>query len=104
MNKIGTKNNTYEIVFFKFQEHISIEEQTELMSTLTNLASSYEGFKYREYYYSRENKFWVDLVVWETLEQAKKASEEIMKNPLAGTIFGKIDQKSMVFSHYEKIN
>lgn len=93
-----------EIVVMKFKDNVSFDDQKKSMETLSKIVSSFKGFVSREYYYSSENKRWIDFVIWESLELAKKASAEAMKNPTAGEIFSKIDQPDMIFSHYERLS
>lgn len=102
-SSIATAQDTFEVVSTKFKEGISQEEQKRLMAKLNEIVKNFDGFKSRDYYYSSENGRWIDFVVWESLEQAKKASEQAMQNPEAGKVFSQIDEKSMIFSHYQRI-
>ena len=95
---------SFEIVSMEFVKEMSFEEQKKAMKELDSIVYDYEGFQSREYYYSSENKRWVDLVVWKNLELATKASEKIMKDSRAGEIFSKINTDTMIFSHYNRIS
>lgn len=95
---------THEFVFFKFKESIKKDQQESLMETLNICVKKHEGLLSRTYYYSEKSNRWVDHVVWTSLDYANKASAEIMKDPQAGEVFKNIDDKTMVFSHYEKKN
>ena len=95
--------DVYEIVLTTFKQNISIEEQREEMARLNDVVCLFDGFKSRDYFYSRENGRWVDFVVWTDLAKAKKASEIAMADPVAGAVFAKIDETSSVFSHYDKV-
>lgn len=102
-SSIATADDTFEVVSMKFKEGISIAEQEKLMAKLNGIVKSFDGFKSRDYFYSKENGRWIDYVVWENLEKAKKASEQAMQNPDAGKVFSQIDEKSMIFSHYDRV-
>jgi hypothetical protein len=95
--------DVFEVVSFKFIEGIDIEVQTKYMTQLNDFVSSFEGFKSRDFFYSSEIGRWIDLVVWSDLKFATKASDALMKDPVAGAIFSKIEKKSMVFSHYMRM-
>ena len=99
--KSATNGNAFEIVMLQFKNGTDIEKQKELMQTLNAIIKSMRGFKARDYFYSEENKYWIDFLIWETIEDAQKATESIAKNPDAGIIFSQIDEKSLIFSHYQ---
>jgi len=101
-SNIAIAGDTFEIVSVKFKSGIDLTEQKKLMTDLNSIVKNFEGFKSRDYYYSTENGRWVDFVVWSDIKLAKKASEKIMIDPAAGTILSKMDEKSMIFSHYER--
>ena len=92
--------DAFEVVSMQFIDGVSPEEQKKLMQQLDAIVSQYEGFKSRDYYYSREDDRWVDFLVWSDETLARQASEKIIRNPRAGAIFSRIDENSMSFSHY----
>lgn len=92
-----------EIVSFRFKDEVSFEDQRLLMSVLNEKLVDYDGFNSRDYYYSVENRRWLDFVVWSDVTLAKTASESMMNDPQAVSVFSKIDEKTMIFSHYEKV-
>lgn len=96
-------NHIYEIVVFKFKEGVSFKEQKDLMEQLNEVVKSYKGFKYREYYYSEGDNRWVDRVAWFDLISAKKAMEQFFADPHCAEVISKIDDKSVVTSHYAKV-
>lgn len=93
----------FEIVSLKFKDGVNLEEQKILMVELNSVIQKFEGFKSRDYFYSYENQHWIDFVVWSDFKLAKKASEAAMKDPKAVAFFSKIDEKTMLFSHYQKV-
>ena len=102
MSKKLDSKFAHEIVSFRFRDEVSLEDQKLMMSILNEKLVSYEGFISRDYYYSVDNGRWIDFVVWSDVKLAKKASEAVMSDPKAGAIFSKIDDKTMIFSHYER--
>ncbi len=102
-SNMATANDTFEIISMKFKDSVSVQKQKELLNQLNSIVKKFDGFKARDYYYSEDNGRWIDYVVWESLKHAKKASEEVMRNPEAGEIFQYIDDNSMIFSHYNRI-
>ena len=103
LTNLATAGDVFEVVSVKFKAGINIEEQKKLMMDLNNVIKKFEGFKSRDYYYSVENGRWIDFVAWTDIKLAKKASEQAMTNTLAGNVFSKMDEKSMIFSHYERV-
>lgn len=95
--------DVFEVVSLKFIEEVGIEEQAMLMTQLNDFLNNFEGFKSRDFYYSAEMGRWIDFVVWSDLKCAKKASEAIMNDEKAGMILSKMDEKSMIFSHYKRV-
>jgi hypothetical protein len=102
-SNLATAGDAFEVVSVKFNEGVSLEEQRKLMMDLNNVVKKFEGFKSRDYYYSSENGRWIDFVVWSDVKLAKKASEQVMTDPVAGAVISKMDEKSMIFSHYERV-
>lgn len=104
MDKMNTAQTTdvYEVVFTKFKEGTTLDAQIAAMAQLNDVVSQFEGFKSRNYFYSEENKHWVDMVVWTDVERAKRASEQAMANPTAGEVFMLMDESAMIFSHYHR--
>ncbi len=104
---LGSNNllaeDTFEIVSFKFKENVSMEDQKMALEKLNVCVKKYEGFKSREYYFSKDSNSWIDSVVWVSSEKAKNAADLIMKDPEARKIFSLMDDKSIVFSHYERV-
>lgn len=93
-------DHAVEIVSFEFAKETDLNEQKEMMSELNQIVKTLDGFKSRNYYYSSENGRWIDFVIWRDLGLAERASEKMMNTPRAKLAFSKIDEKSMIFSHY----
>jgi len=93
----------YELVSFKYKNGVSFEEQQEATERLSDIVASCRGFKFRNFYYSEGANCWFDFVSWETMEDAKKASNQVMENPVAQEVFALMEQESIMCSHYSKI-
>ena len=95
--------HAYEIVSFKYKSDVPFTTQQQSTEQLNEIASRFEGFVSRDFYYSAEADRWFDFIVWESLENAKTASEQVMQNPEALKVFELMDQDSMLFSHYQRL-
>jgi len=102
-SNLALATDAFEIVSLKFKDDVKVDEQKKLMADLNGVIQKFEGFKSRDYFYSPENGRWIDFVVWSDVKLAKKASEAALNDPKAGAVFSKIDEKTMIFSHYEKV-
>lgn len=102
-SQIASADDCFEVVSHKFNDGVTLDKQKRLMEKLNDIVKTFDGFKSRDYYYSKENGRWIDFVVWESLEKAKKASEQAMQNSEAGKVFSQIEEKSMIFSHYDRV-
>ena len=98
--KEAQSSDAFEVVSMSFKKGTSLDEQKSLMEKLNSIVTQFEGFKSRDYFYSKDNGRWIDFVVWVDVGSAKKASEQVMKNPEAGAVFSQIEESSMMFSHY----
>lgn len=94
----------YEIVVFKFKEGVAPKEQKNLMAKINAFVTNLKGFEKREYFYCEHDNRWVDLVTWTDLASAKNAADEFFRSPACSDIISKIDDTSIVTSHYEKMD
>lgn len=97
----ANKNNTFEIIALQFQAGIDFAAQETAMQKLNPIVQTASGFVSRDYYYSEENGHWIEFITWEDEAAAKQASADMMKNENALAVFGMVDQKTMLFSHYQ---
>jgi inorganic pyrophosphatase len=51
-----------------------------------------------------EGNRWVDVIYWESLDDAMKASEAAMTSPAGAPIFAMIDDASTNMSHFEIVS
>jgi hypothetical protein len=99
----ATVADSYEIVVTKFKDDISHDAQVEAMSRLNDVVSQFDGFKSRDFFYSAEIDRWIDLIAWRDVQSAKKASETLPTNRVAGEVFSLMDESSLLFSHYKRV-
>ena len=73
------------------------------MEILNRLVAASKGLKSRQFYYSSKDNRWIDIVVWDSEENAAAAAAHVMNNPEASMIFGSMQQDTMIFSHYKQV-
>jgi hypothetical protein len=92
-----------ELVLFKPKSYVSADEVKISLTSLDSVLQSYDGFVGRQLAVGNENQ-WMDLVFWESMENAAFASEDILKNETAKKAFEVIDEKEMNFFHFETVS
>lgn len=102
-NTKKTTTESFEIVSFAFNPDVTFDVQAASTEALNEIVQELKGFKSRAFYYSEQSQRWVDFIVWETIEDAQSASQQIMANPKALEIFALMDKESLSFSHYDKV-
>lgn len=98
---IAQAEHAFEIISLQYKPEVTFEQQQKAMLSLNDIVTSFEGFISRDYYYSQELGRWIEFIVWESEVLAKKASEQVMSNPQALEAFSLVDEKTMIFSHYQ---
>lgn len=93
---------TIEVVIFKLKPDVSEKQAIDLLSSLNPLIEKYPGFISRKLSKNEEG-LWLDTVNWESLAQAKSASDDIMNHEGANKVFDIIDTSSMQFYHFTPI-
>ena len=102
-----TKNmkqaSVIELVLWKPKSGVSTEEMKASITELNQIVNQMDGFISRETALSEDGQF-VDIVYWTDLESAQKASELAIQNPSAQKVFSLIDEKEMLFKHFDIFN
>lgn len=93
-----TKVGAIELVLFKFKAGVAEADGVKAMESLNGFVSQQKGFISRKFS-KKEDGSWVDLVFWQTMEDARKASELVMQSPLCVEAFKVIDDANMQFMH-----
>ena len=91
------------MVMWKSVDGISLTEAKNSITKLNDFVSKQPGFVARKTAWAEDGKF-LDVVYWTDLKSAKDASEKAMKTEELMSIFSTIDQKEMVFQHFEIFN
>ena len=71
-----------------------------------NFLKKQEGFIDREllkYHEDSGEEYWMDIIHWKTMENAKKASEEMLKNPVCAGFVRMINPESVEMKHLEQL-
>lgn len=108
-NQSGTKKSKMEqakiieMVLWKSKDGINTEKAKESITKLNEFVSKQSGFVGRRTAIAEDGKF-LDIVYWTDLSSAKTASEKAMKNENLIPIFSTIDEKEMIFQHFEIFN
>ncbi|MBC6399589.1 MAG: hypothetical protein GDA37_00955 [Ekhidna sp.] len=92
-----------EMVMWKSVDGISPEEAKKSITKLNDFVSEQPGFIARKTALAEDGKF-LDIVYWTDLKSAKAASEKAMKTEDLFPFFSTIDQKEMIFQHFEIFN
>lgn len=92
-----------ELVIFKPKPGLSKQEVKSSMVPLTKILTSHKGFVSRTLA-ATENNLWMDLVLWETMADAKTAAKNIMKQEEALQAFQVIDENEMKMYHFEPVS
>lgn len=97
------KAKAIELVLFKPKPGVSAGEVKTSLTSLSSILKSYDGFVSRQLAAGKDEQ-WMDLVFWESMEDAKFAAEDVLKNEEAIKAFGVIDEKEMSFFHFEPVS
>lgn len=89
-----------EIVIYQANEGVSEAQAILLAKSVNNFISSQQGFISRTMSMS-EDKKWIDVVFWESLHHAKKASGKAMESEQTAGFFQIINHETMQIVHGE---
>ena len=87
-----------ELVVYKLKEGVSDEQFLGTNGAVSSWISKQPGFISRELVYDGEGDRWVDVIWWETMEQAHAASELSMASECQ-PMFALIDMESALMLH-----
>jgi hypothetical protein len=88
-----------ELVVYNLHEGVSREQFLATNHAVSSWISQQPGFISRELVYDAEGDRWVDVIWWETLEQAQAASERSMTSESCSPMFALIDLESALVLH-----
>jgi hypothetical protein len=88
-----------ELVVFKLSEGVSSEQLLGTVDAVSNWAGEQPGFVSRELAHDPEGDRWIDVVWWETMEDAQTAAEVAMSSESCAPMFALIDLESTLMIH-----
>ena len=93
------KDKVLELVVYKLKESVSDEQFLGTNGAVSTWISKQPGFISRELVYDGEGNRWVDVIWWQTMEQAHAASELAMTSESCQPMFALIDMESALMLH-----
>jgi hypothetical protein len=90
-----------ELVVFKLNEGVSREQFLGTVDPVSSWASEQPGFISRELSYDAEGDRWIDLLWWETIEDAHAAAEVALTSESCAPMLALIDGESTLMVHGE---
>ena len=93
----GTK--VLELVVYQLHKGVSREQFLGTNDAVSSWIRQQPGFLSRELVYDAEGDRWVDVIWWETLEQAQAASERSMTSESCSPMFALINMDSALLLH-----
>lgn len=100
-HQVGTK--TLELVVFRLAEGVSHEEFMATVDSVSEWVQTQPGFISRELSYSADSGKYVEVVYWETLEQAERAGQASESSEQCLPMFNTIRIDDMQFLHAETL-
>ncbi len=88
-----------ELVVYKLNKGVSREQFLGTNDAVSAWISKQPGFISRDLVYESEGDRWVDVVWWETMEQAHAASEASLTSESCLPMFAQIDEESTLMLH-----
>jgi len=79
-------DEVHEFVLLEFRRGVSLAEQGAIMRELGGMVAELDGFRAREYFYSAEERRWLDHLVWADRRAAER-SEQLADEPRAASLF-----------------
>jgi antibiotic biosynthesis monooxygenase (ABM) superfamily enzyme len=93
----GTK--VLELVVYQLHKGVSREQFLGTNHAVSSWIRQQPGFLSRELVYDAEGDGWVDVIWWQTLQQAQAASERSMTSESCAPMFALIDMESALMLH-----
>ena len=90
------------VVMCKLNEGVQDADYLKASDAITTDMNNTKGFIRRELFKSTDG-MWIDLVYWESLEDAHKFAEEFSKLPSAASFGTMIDAKTIALHHFEQM-
>ena len=88
-----------ELVVFKLHQGVSREQFLGTNSAVSTWISKQPGFLSRQLSYDAEGDRWIDLLWWDTMENAGAAAQRAMTSESCAPMFALIDMESALMLH-----
>ncbi len=96
-------NNVIEIVNFKLADHVTECDFAAANIAFQSYIDSQSGVIYRSLAKQKEEKIYVDIVYFETMEDAERIQKEFFENEICQQFATLIDKQSVILEHYNVI-
>ena len=100
---IPTTQLSIEVVRYALNNGISTDSYKESSNQLNNELQPVDGFFKRDVYFNEEQRLWLDIVLWESVDVAKAAEEHLMKNGKAKSFFNAINPLTVKMNHFTPV-
>jgi len=88
-----------ELVVFKLTAGATREHLLGTVDPVSNWIAKQPGFISRDLAYDAEGDRWIDVVWWQTMDDAQAAAELAMSSESCAPMFALIDMESMLMLH-----
>jgi hypothetical protein len=92
-------NKALELVVFKLNAGVSREQFLGTNDAVSTWISEQPGFVSRDLSYDAEGDRWIDVIWWESLENAGAAAELALTSASCAPMFALIDMESTLMLH-----
>ena len=93
-----------ELVVFKLRAASAREALLGTVDAVSSWIAEQPGFVSRSLVEDREGGRWIDVVWWQSLEEAQAAAERAMTSEACAPMFGLIDMESTLMVHGERVH
>ena len=100
---IPVPDRVLELVVFKLKPGVTREEFLATNDAVSNWAKQQPGFLSREQAYDAQGDRWIDVLWWNTIEDAQAASERAMTSESCAPMFALIDDDATLMLHADQV-
>ncbi len=93
-----------ELVVFSLRVGVSRMEFLGTVDAVSSWVTGQSGFVSRSLVEDREGGRWIDVVWWQSMEEAEAAAERAMSSESCAPMFGLIDMESTLMVHGERVH
>jgi hypothetical protein len=93
--------NALEIVIYSIKDGVKVTDFLKASAEMEErFAKKQKGFVLRTFAKGESNE-WVDVIRWDTMEDAEAASKAAMQSPICAPMFGMIEESGIKMMHFE---